>query len=440
MSTRPFRSISSTSTSFAPTAVSETTCLANPPAPLLRYHAIVLSKNEAETTSMSPSPSISAATMERTSLAELVITLPAVKRRPFAKGSAFSNHSTGPRVTEPDSTSTSPSPSISITKMVEASALFLVMTCIVNAAEPSLSYHVTAPLPLEAETTSISPSESISTASTATAWFILSVITCFVKDCAPSFSYHAMVLSVVDEESTSTSPSPSTSIANTELASAAASVITCFVKDCAPSFSYHAMVLSVGDAESTSTSPSLSTSIANTELTPNTEFATTCFIPPSSYQEIVWAPLDATIMFLYPSPSISLAYKDAAPCAESSILCTPTATPEASRSYQNTLLFSASATTTSIIPSLFMSAARTDVALQFVAITCSMNPSEPSFSCHDTPDVEPVIMSTSPSPSMSIAKTLLIPPPESTISFGAPGISVGHHGTSANISRILSAK
>ncbi len=117
-----------------------------------------------------------------------------------------------------ESTSISPSPSISAENTSQALSAEEEMTCSVKLSEPLFSYQAILSSFSEAEITSISPSRSMSAACTALAPNADVDMEYPAKLPAPSFSYQVISLLLRDEDSTSISPSPSTSEANTLLA------------------------------------------------------------------------------------------------------------------------------------------------------------------------------------------------------------------------------
>src|SRR5881296_1474208 len=190
--------------------------------PLFSYQAILRSKDEAERTSVSPSPSTSAAKTDRAPLA-----------------------------------------SVAITRAVNW-----------GDVAPSLSYQAIVSPRNEAERTSMSPSPSTSAAKTEYAPSAEPVITVWPGNAALRwmvlFSYQAILSSTCDADRTSVSPSPSRSAANTQEAAMAAveMVRAVHVGGEAPLFSYQAILLSPCDADRTSVSPSPSTSAAKTDKEP----------------------------------------------------------------------------------------------------------------------------------------------------------------------------
>ena len=118
---------------------------------------------------------------------------------------------------EADTISISPSPSISAAKTENAAlALVAILAAAqVGSAAPLFSYQAMVSSRKEAETISISPSPSISAAKTELAPSALVAILAAaqVGSAAPLFSYQAMVSSSEEADTISISPSPSMSAA-----------------------------------------------------------------------------------------------------------------------------------------------------------------------------------------------------------------------------------
>src|SRR5437867_2512362 len=135
---------------------------------------------------------------------------------------------------EADRTSISPSPSMSAARTSHAPEAIVEMTCSVHKSPDPVKFSYQAILlsKLEAERASMSPSRSRSTAMTLTAPSAEAEMTCCApKVPAPSrFGYQAILSSLTEAERASISPSPSTSAATTDRAPSADVVITC----CAP--------------------------------------------------------------------------------------------------------------------------------------------------------------------------------------------------------------
>ena len=249
ISISPSPSISAAKTENAPSALVAISEAAQEgsAAPLFSYHAMVSSPEEADTISISPSPSISAAKTDF-AVSALVAILAAVQ-----EGSAaplFSYQAMVLSRVEADTISISPSPSISATKTdLAPSALVAISAAAhVGSAAPLFSYHAMVSSLTEADTISISPSPSISATKTENAPFAVVAISEAAHEGseAPLFSYQAMVLSFKEADTISISPSPSISAANTDLAVSAFVAILAAVHEgfTAPLFSYQAMVLS----------------------------------------------------------------------------------------------------------------------------------------------------------------------------------------------------
>ena len=208
---------------------------------------MVLSPDEADTISISPSPSISAA---KTDLARSALVAITALVQEGSAAPLFSYQAMVLSRVEADTISISPSPSISAAKTDLAPSALVAISAAVQegSAAPLFSYQAIVSSSTEADTISISPSPSISAAKTENAPFALVAISEAVKEgsAAPLFSYQAMVLSFKEADIISISPSPSISAAKTDLAKSAFVAISEAVQvgSTAPLFSYQAMVLS----------------------------------------------------------------------------------------------------------------------------------------------------------------------------------------------------
>ena len=196
---------------------------ANVPAPsVFSYHATVSSTREATRTSMSPSPSKSAARAELGPSAESVTRWEDPKEPP---PSVFSYQATVSSSSDATSTSWSPSPSRSAVTAEFTPSTSPMTTCRGPKVPAPLvfSNHTTSFFPASAASTSWSPSPSRSAACTCRGRSRVAEMMRSGPKLPMPFvlSYHASLLSLVDAESTSWSPSPSRSTAKTDAAPSA---------------------------------------------------------------------------------------------------------------------------------------------------------------------------------------------------------------------------
>ena len=144
------------------------------------YHAILSSPPDAERTSMSPSPSKSVAKTERAKSAVVEIT------RSVKVGGdppSLSYHAILLSFNEAERTSMAPSPftSLANTDIARSALIEITLSVKVGGDPPLLSYHAILSSSLDAERTSVSPSPSISAAKTDQALFAAFEITCSTK-------------------------------------------------------------------------------------------------------------------------------------------------------------------------------------------------------------------------------------------------------------------
>ena len=232
------------------------------------YHAILSSFCEAETTSVSPSPSMSAAKTDRAPSAASVMICWGPK---LPSPSRFSYQAILSSLFDAERTSRSRSPSRSAanTPCAPKAAMEMIRSG-PNVPAPSVfSYQAILLSSRDAESTSRSPSLSRSAAIANCAPSAAEVMTCAAPNVpSPSvFSYQTTVSSPTEVANTSPSPSPSRSAATTDWAAVRPSSIGCNGPN-APSplvFSCHAIVSTSAEAESASRSPSPSISAAKTD-------------------------------------------------------------------------------------------------------------------------------------------------------------------------------
>ena len=230
-------------------------------------------------TSMSPSPSTSAAHTERAPSAVVVISCSVHAMAVPPVWPPLRNTDTVSSFTDAASTSTAPSPSTSAAYTEAAPSAVVVSFCsdhVMTAPPvwpPLRNTDTVSPL-RDATSTSSSPSPSTSAACTPRARIAVVVIVCSVHMMAappvwPPLKNTDTVSSVIDAASTSMSPSPSTSTTYTEAAPSAVVVISCSDHVMAappvwPPFRNTDTVSSKKDAANTSMSPSPSKSAAKT--------------------------------------------------------------------------------------------------------------------------------------------------------------------------------
>ena len=154
-------------------------------APLFSYHAILLPHSNAQRTSMSPSPSTSVA---KTDFAPLVRSFRITHEvKPGGVPPVFSYQRRKPFPVNAERTSVSPSPSTSAakTELAPEAAVEITRSVKVGGVSPSLSYHAILLSPHDAERTSIFPSPFTSVAKTEVATKAVVEITCSVKGTSP---------------------------------------------------------------------------------------------------------------------------------------------------------------------------------------------------------------------------------------------------------------
>ena len=387
-------------------------------------------------TSKSPSPSTSTVNTSSAPLNEPSIVYSVQLAPPGVP--SFTHHDTSSPSFATATTSIHPSLSISAVctdRAPSKSPSIIVSVQLSLLGVPSFAHQETSSPVSAAATTSTSPSLSISLAYTATAPekspSIVYLVKLFAPVGDPSFLYHNTSLASFDTVTTSMSPSASISTAYTDAQSSQDPSITTSVQPAPsgdPSLIHHSKSSEpVPELAITSKSPSLSTSATATDnaLARSPSITTSVHPAPAGDPSLINQetsssfPEDTATISRSPSPSISACTTSPAaskldpattsvqaeiPLAVWELLAAP------SFSYQAIVSSFFDAETTSISPSLSISATKTDVALSAlvaisVAVQVGFAAPSLSYQAMASSDLDAERISISPSLSTSAAKT-----------------------------------